>query len=106
MLGAVAHASAESHCFRGFVFVSVAAALLIAIGTSACMFTLGAAWGTCIEIGRNHVGVVGATMNTAGQIASLMCPLIVAYSVDWFDKLGLAAGFSLCSSWGGRVAGS
>lgn len=81
----------------------VAAALLIAIGTSACMCTLGAAWGTCIEIGRNHVGIVGATMNTAGQIASLMCPLIVAYSVDWFDNLGLAPSASRCAlpGWAG-----
>jgi MFS transporter, ACS family, glucarate transporter len=67
----------------------VAAAVLIAVGTSACMFTLGAAWSTCMEIGRNHVGVVGATMNTAGQLASLLCPLIVAYSVEWFGNWDL-----------------
>ena len=53
------------------------------------MFTLGAAWSTCIEVGRNHVGVVGATMNTAGQIASLLCPLIVAYSVEWYGSWDL-----------------
>jgi ACS family glucarate transporter-like MFS transporter len=64
----------------------VAAAVLIAAATAACMFTLGAAWSTCIEVGRNHVGVVGATMNTAGQIASLLCPLIVAYSVEWYGS--------------------
>ena len=50
------------------------------------MFTLGAAWSTCIEIGRNHAGVVGATMNTAGQVASLLCPLVVAYSVQWYGS--------------------
>jgi ACS family glucarate transporter-like MFS transporter len=67
----------------------IAAAVLIAVATSACMFTLGAAWSTCIEVGRNHVGVVGATMNTAGQIASLLCPLIVAYSVEWYGTWDL-----------------
>jgi MFS-type transporter involved in bile tolerance (Atg22 family) len=25
-------------------------------------------------------------MNTAGQIASLLCPLLVAYSVEWFGS--------------------
>jgi hypothetical protein len=60
--------------------------VLIAVATGACMFTLGAAWGTCSEVGRNHIGVVGAVMNTAGQIASLLCPLLVAYSVSWFGS--------------------
>jgi sugar phosphate permease len=64
----------------------IVAAVLIAIATGVCMFTLGAAWGTVIEIGRNHVGVVGATMNTAGQIASLLCPIVVAYSVEWYGS--------------------
>jgi sugar phosphate permease len=67
----------------------VTAAVLIALATAAAMFTLGAAWGTCIEIGRTQVGVVGAAMNTAGQIASLLCPLIVGYSVDWFHSWDL-----------------
>jgi sugar phosphate permease len=90
VLGAVAYV------FTGVTLLAAAsssspvgAAVLIAIGTSACMFTLGAAWSTCIEIGRNHVGVVGATMNTAGQIASLLCPIIVAYSVAWFGNWDL-----------------
>jgi hypothetical protein len=48
------------------------------------MFTLGAAWSVCSEVGRNHIAVVGAIMNTAGQIASMACPVIVAYSVAWF----------------------
>jgi len=65
------------------------AALLIAVATAAAMFTLGASWGTCIEMGRNHVAVVGATMNTAGQIASLLCPLVVGYSVEWFNNWDL-----------------
>ncbi len=67
----------------------VLAALLISLATAASMFTLGAAWGTCIEVGRDHAGVVSATMNTSGQIGSLLCPLIVAYSVEWFGSWSL-----------------
>jgi len=90
IVGAVAYAVATVSLFGAAWFGHpVAAAVLIAIATAAAMFTLGAAWGSCIEMGRNHTAVVGATMNTAGQIASLMCPLIVAYSVEWFHDWDL-----------------
>ena len=59
----------------------VAAAVLIA-ATGMTMFTLGAAWATAIEVGRNQVGVVGATMNSLGNLAAMLKPLIVAYSVQ------------------------
>src|SRR3954467_4318766 len=55
LLGAAASSSA------------IIAASLIALATGMTMFTLGAAWGTVIELGRNHVGVVGATMNSLGN---------------------------------------
>jgi hypothetical protein len=50
------------------------------------MFTLGAAWGTAIEIGGEHVGVVGGTMNSIGNLVAMLNPLIVAYSVEWFGN--------------------
>src|SRR4029079_715475 len=65
------------------------AAGLIALATGMTMFTLGAAWGTVIEIGRNHVGVVGATMNSVGNLVAMLNPLIVAYSVQWFGSCNL-----------------
>jgi MFS transporter, ACS family, glucarate transporter len=67
----------------------VLAATLIAVATGFAMFTLGAAWGTVIEVGRNHVGVVGATMNSVGNLAAMLNPLIVAYSVQWFGSWNL-----------------
>ena len=53
------------------------------------MFTLGAAWGTVMEIGGNHVGVVGGTMNSVGNLVAMLNPLIVAYSVAWFANWDL-----------------
>jgi hypothetical protein len=50
------------------------------------MFTLGAAWGTVMDIGGNHVGVVGGTMNSVGNMIAMLNPLIVAYSVSWFGS--------------------
>jgi MFS transporter, ACS family, glucarate transporter len=67
----------------------VLAATLIAAATGLTMFTLGAAWGTVMEVGRNHVAVVGATMNSAGNFAAMLNPLIVAYSVKWFGSWNL-----------------
>jgi MFS family permease len=64
----------------------ILAASLIAFATGMTMFTLGAAWGTAMEIGRNHVGVVGGTMNSLGNFAAMLNPLIVSYSVVWFGS--------------------
>ncbi|HPA19278.1 MAG TPA: MFS transporter [Verrucomicrobiae bacterium] len=64
-------------------------AIMISLATAASMFTLGASWSAAIEMGRNHAGVVSAAMNTSGQIGSLLCPLIVAYSVQWFSNWNL-----------------
>jgi ACS family glucarate transporter-like MFS transporter len=60
------------------------AATLFALGTAANMFLLGAAWGTCQDIGGGHAGVVSATMNTAGQFAAMSCPLVVFYVKNAF----------------------
>jgi MFS family permease len=60
---------------------------LISFAVAATMFTLGATWATCVEIGGRHVGVVSAAMNTAGQAGSFFCPPIVtalfAHYNDW-----------------------
>ncbi|HTO02420.1 MAG TPA: MFS transporter [Opitutus sp.] len=76
-------------CMIGAAFIHhpVAAISLISIAVASTMFTLGASWGTCLDIGGQHVGVVSAAMNTAGQIGSFFCPPLVtallAYYGDW-----------------------
>jgi nitrate/nitrite transporter NarK len=90
MLGAAAYAVAGvALVAAGLASSPVLAASLIALATGLTMFTLGAAWGTVIEVGRNHVSVVGATMNSAGNLAAMLNPLIVAYSVQWFGSWSL-----------------
>jgi MFS family permease len=89
-LGAVAYIVAGLSLLGAAVSTTpVVAASLIAVATGMTMFTLGAAWGTVIEVGRNHVGVVGATMNSIGNLAAMLNPLIVAYSVAWFGSWNL-----------------
>lgn len=68
------------------------AAWCLAIGVAASMFTLGASWGAVIDVGGSHTAVVGSMMNTAGQIGSIACPLIVVWlqkTYDWNAPLHL-----------------
>lgn len=72
------------------------AAWCVAIAVAASMFILGAAWGTVIDIGGNHTGVVGAAMNTSGQIGSVISPLLVTWlqkHYDWNAPLLAIGGF-------------
>ena len=70
----------------GAVFTSspIAAILLISLAVMATMFTLGAAWATCLDIGGSHVSVVSATMNTAGQIGAIFSPPLVTWLLAWY----------------------
>jgi ACS family glucarate transporter-like MFS transporter len=42
------------------------------------------AWGSCIDIGGRHSGVVSAIMNTSGQVAGVLSPVVLALVVDRF----------------------
>ena len=57
---------------------------LLSLAVAAAMFTLGAAWATCIDIGGNHSGVVSATMNTAGNGFAMLVPFLAIFFKDWF----------------------
>jgi nitrate/nitrite transporter NarK len=65
---------------------AVTAGVLIAIAAAASNFTLGAAWGACIDIGGPNAGLVGACMNTSGQVGGFLSPIIVAYVVQNFSN--------------------
>ena len=87
--GAAYVAAGVAMLMAGAAAGPVAAALLIAVATAASMFTLGAAWSTCIDIGGKHAGVVSAAMNTSGQVGSIFSPLIVVYLVERYGDWSL-----------------
>lgn len=58
---------------------STVAIIGISIAVASAMFTLGAAWGTCLDIGGSHAGVVSATMNTASQLGAMCSPILAVY---------------------------
>ncbi len=65
----------------------IVAIVLISLAVTFTMFTLAASWAICLDIGGSHVGVVSATMNTAGQIGSIFSPPLVTWLLarggDW-----------------------
>lgn len=61
---------------------AAAAAVLIAVASAATMFTLGASWATCIDIGGDHAGVLSAAMNTSGQAGAVLSPILLAWIVS------------------------
>ena len=62
------------------------AAVLFALTVATCMLTTASSWSTCVDIGREHSATVSATMNTSGQIAAIVMPLVVGYSLKLFDN--------------------
>jgi ACS family glucarate transporter-like MFS transporter len=64
----------------------MAAALLIALGGGSSNFLLGAAWGTCVDIGRRESGAVSAAMNSSGQVGAILSPILVAQVVQRFSQ--------------------
>ncbi len=63
-------------------------ALFIAIGAASSNFLLGASWGTCIDIAEGQAGLVGACMNTAGQVGGFLSPIVAALMVERFASWG------------------
>jgi ACS family glucarate transporter-like MFS transporter len=75
---------------------------LIAFGGAASMFTLAPAWATVIELGGGNAAVLGATMNTAGQVGGILSPIVLAYIVDrlgnWSMPLHVLSGLYLMAA--------
>ncbi len=63
------------------------AGILIAVAGALSMVTLAPSWATAIALGGENAGLMGAVMNTAGQVGGILCPIVVAYLVrqygDW-----------------------
>jgi MFS transporter, ACS family, glucarate transporter len=64
----------------------VMAASLLAISVAASMFTLSASWAACIDIGGAHTAVLSASMNTTGQIGSILSPVVTGWVVTHFSN--------------------
>jgi ACS family glucarate transporter-like MFS transporter len=64
----------------------VMAATLIALAVAASMLPLAASWATCIDMGGEHTAVLSASMNTTGQIGSIVSPVVTGWAVTHFSS--------------------
>jgi ACS family glucarate transporter-like MFS transporter len=60
----------------------ITGAVLIALGGASSNFLLGAAWGTCLDIGGRRAGSVSGAMNTSGQVGAIFSPILIALVVQ------------------------
>jgi MFS family permease len=60
----------------------VAKATLLAFALATADFSLGACWAVCLDIGRDHAGVVTGFMNSFGNIGGLIGPIVVGFAVQ------------------------
>jgi MFS family permease len=67
-----------------FTASPVVGAVLIALGGAASNFLLGAAWSTCIDIGRRRAGALSGAMNTSGQVGAIFSPILIAWVAERF----------------------
>ncbi len=87
IVGFISLASAGLFMVSGtFVASPYAAAVLLAFGAACSNLLLAAAWNTVVDVGGQHSGVVGATMNTAGQVAGFLSPLVTGYIVQYYGN--------------------
>jgi ACS family glucarate transporter-like MFS transporter len=86
-LGGASLAAAGLFTIAGtFAPSPVIAAVLISFGGASSNFLLGAAWGTCIDIGKSRSGSLSAAMNSSGQVGSILSPILVAWVVGHFSN--------------------
>ena len=78
------------------------AASLIAVAVAASMFTLSASWATCMDVGGEHTAILSASMNTTGQVGSILSPIIAGWVVtrfaNWQTPLLIMGGLYMLSA--------
>jgi MFS transporter, ACS family, glucarate transporter len=95
-LGGVAYAIAAVAMFVAASSANAKLSIIaMSIASASVMFSLGAAWGTCLDIGGQNAGVVSATMNSVGNFAAFLIPMLSIYlknKYSWDAPLYLISG--------------
>jgi MFS family permease len=64
----------------------IVAAALFALTLGIADLCVSACWAMCHDIGGPRAGVLGGAMNTVGNIGGAVSPLVVGYTVQWWDS--------------------
>ncbi len=60
----------------------VAKAMLLALALGSVDLALAACWAVCLDIGRQHAGVVTGCMNGLSNLGGVLAPIVVGVAVD------------------------
>ncbi|MES2307237.1 MAG: MFS transporter [Verrucomicrobiota bacterium] len=71
------------------IHTPIASPILIALGCASSMFTLGATWATCMEIGGKYTGTVCGVMNSASPLGGFLSPIVLAGIIEHSGKWNL-----------------
>jgi MFS transporter, ACS family, glucarate transporter len=64
----------------------IAAAALFALTLFIADLCVSACWAMCHDIAGPRAGTVAGAMNTVGNIGGAISPLVVGYTVQWWDS--------------------
>ena len=64
----------------------IAAAALFALTLGIADLCVSACWAMCHDIGGPRAGMLGGAMNTVGNIGGAVSPLVVGYTVQWWNS--------------------
>jgi MFS family permease len=103
IVSVIGYAAAAAAMFASvWASTPILAASLIALAVAASMFTLSASWASCMDIGGENTAVLSATMNTTGQVGSILSPVVAGWIVyrfsDWQMPLLIMGGLYLLSA--------
>jgi MFS family permease len=62
------------------------AAILLALTLFIADLCVSACWAICHDVGGSRAGTVSAAMNTFGNIGGAVSPLVVGYTVQWWNS--------------------
>jgi fucose permease len=65
------------------------AVVLISLAAASSNLLLAPAWGTAVDLGGMHSGVVSAVMNTSGCVSGFFSPIVVGYVVQNYGNWNL-----------------
>lgn len=90
--------AAISIILGGWIASPIPSILLLALGAGWLYFTVGAFWGSAMDLSKPHAGTLSGLMNTGANLGGTLSPTLtpwLAEQLGWTAALGIAAGVAL-----------
>jgi ACS family glucarate transporter-like MFS transporter len=99
LFGAVGHGVCAL-CYFLSLYASSPWLFVLAIALAAFWndLTMGAAWASCIDIGRHYSGIVSGCMNTVGNLGGAAAGITTGWILDRFEPHGWTVNFVIFGS--------